>query len=311
MAQVICTVLDRDLAGELGKKENDSDLEFYHRKFDEMLLTFVCPAGFPEKPSPLLQALHLSNCVLLYVKEIDSALGEVIVAIDALGLKKGFVVFDDTADEDLFWKISEKNYVKGFEKIQKEEILEKISLVEVVPSVGKTVVDLDAMFNVKGVGTVALGFVKQGRIEQFQKLRIVPKESEILVKTIQKQDKHFKEAEFNERVGLSIKGFEAGDFYRGLILTDDDEFSEANEFEIDFKKNEFCRKEPEKGASLHVQCRMQIAGCRVKSIEPLVVEAGKNLAVRQGSGISLIDLNAKPRIIGAGKISKIVSKLGS
>ncbi len=311
MTQIICTVFDRELARELGKREGESDLEFYHRKFDENLLTFVCPAGFPEKPGPLLQALHLSNCVLLYVKEIDSALGEAIIAIDALGLKTGFVVFDEGADEELFWKVSEKSCVTDFEKIEKEEILEKISLVQIEPIEGKTIVDLDAMFNVKGVGTVALGFVKQGNIEQFQKMKILPKEAEILVKTIQKQDKHFKEAEFNERVGLSIKGFEADDFYRGLLLTDDEEISEANEIEIDFEKNNFCKKEISAGDSVHLQCRMQVVGCRIKSVKPFVIEAGKNIAVREGNRILLIDLNAKPRIIGSGKISKIVSKLDS
>ena len=309
MAQVICTIFDRELAKELGKKENESDLEFYHRKLGDTLLTFVCPVGFPEKPGSLLQALHLSNCILLQVREIDSALGETIIAIEALNLKKGFVIFEEGADEDLFWKIAEKSSVKDFEKIEKGEILEKISSVEVVPSSGKTIVDLDAMFKVKGVGTVALGFVKQGRVEQFQKLRVVPKEAEVLVKTIQKQDKHFKEAEFNERVGLSIKGFEADDFYRGLVLTDDEEVSEANEVEIEFKKNEFCKKEIGAGASLHIQCRMQIVGCRVKSVKPFVIEAGKNMAIKQGSKISLVDLNASPRIIGKGKVSKIVSKL--
>ncbi|MFH1256625.1 MAG: EF-Tu/IF-2/RF-3 family GTPase [Candidatus Diapherotrites archaeon] len=305
MDSVNCFVLDRDFAKELGKRENESDLEFYHRSFNGKDLAFICPAGFPEKPGPLLQALYLSNCALLFVEKIDAFLGEVILAIDALGIKQGFVAFGAGADEELFAKISEKTCVKGFERIEKSEALEKVSTVAPVKAEGKTVVDLDGMFAVKGVGTVALGFVTQGKVEQFQKLKLLPKNEEALVKSLQVHDKDVKAAEFNQRVGLSVKGADAGDFSRGMVLTNEESFRAANEFELSFEKNAFSKKEIEAGISLQLQCRLQTTGCIVKSLNPLRVETGKKIAAKEGEKIVLVDANAKPRILGKGTIVKI------
>ncbi len=305
MDYINCTVLSRDLAKDLGKKENDSDLEFYHRAYNDVALTFICPPGFPEKVGPLLQALHLSNCVVLYVDKIDAILGEVILAIDASEIKQGFVVFDPIVDEEMFQKISENTCVKGFERIEKDEILEKVSSMKPVKVEGNTVIDLDAMFDVKSVGTVALGFVAGGEIEQFQKLKAFPKNEEVLVKSIQKQDKVFKRAEFNERVGLALKGINAEGFSRGMVLTNDESFKGLNEFEIDFEKNSFYKKELTEGLGLHIQCRLQTAGCQIESLNPLKITTGKSIAARSDEKIILIDINANPRIIGRGKIIKI------
>ncbi|MFH1586777.1 MAG: hypothetical protein ABID38_02900 [Candidatus Diapherotrites archaeon] len=304
MDYINCTVLSRELARELGKKENDSDLEFYHRAYNEKALTFICPPGFPEKVGPLLQALHLSNCVVLYVDKIDAVLGEVILAIDASEIKQGFVAFDPLVDEELFRKISENTCVKGFERIEKDEILEKVSSIKPVKVGGDTIIDLDAMFDVKSVGTVALGFVAQGLVEQFQKIKAFPKNAEVLVKSIQKQDKVFKQAEFNERVGLALKGIDAEGFSRGMVLTSDGSFTGLTEFEIIFEKNSYCKKELKVGLSLHIQCRLQTVGCKIESLEPLKIVTGKSIAARPDEKIILIDINANPRIIGRGKIIK-------
>lgn len=301
MISINCTVLSRELAKELGKRESESDLEFYHRPFNGKLLTFICPAGFPEKAAPLLQALHLSECFLLYVEKIDSSLGEAIIAADAMGIKKGFVVVSEFVDEDMFWKIAEGTCVRNFEKIEKDKILEEVS--EIVPEnrEGKAVVDLDAMFDVRGVGTVALGFVTQGKIQKFKKLRAFPKDADVLVKSIQKQDRDVDEAESGDRVGLSVKGFELSDFSRGVVFTDD-EFAGANQFEISFEKNKFCKKDLQEGMMLHIQCRLQQAGCTIKSVNPVKIETGKKIAIKKGEKVILIDVNAKPRIIGKGII---------
>ncbi len=299
MVSINCFVLNRDIAKELGKRENESDLEFYHKTCDGKQLTFMCPVGFPEKTAPLLQALHLSECALLYVDKIDASLGEVIIAIDAMGIKKGFVIISEFVDEDMFWKISEGTCVKDFEKIEQTEILEKVSEIVIENKEGPAIVDLDGMFNVKSVGTVALGFITQGKIQKFTKMKSFPKECDVLVKSIQRQDKTVNTAEFSDRVGLSIKGFELNDFSRGVILTDD-KFKGTNEFEISFDKNKFCKKELKEGMMLHLQCRLQHVGCTIKSINPLKIETGKPIAIKKDEKVILIDINANPRIIGKG-----------
>ncbi|MFH1234260.1 MAG: EF-Tu/IF-2/RF-3 family GTPase [Candidatus Diapherotrites archaeon] len=302
MDSVKCAVFSEQLARELGKTEGQSDLEFYNRVHGGKVLTFIFPRGHPEKINPLLQALYLADYVIISADKIDSALGEIIVAADCLGKEKGFIVQGENLDEGLFEKIIAGTKVQGFEKIQKEAILDRISSMEPIKKEGGTIVDLDAMFNVKGVGVVALGFVAQGKVSKFQKLWALPKNAEVLVKSIQVQDKDIEEAGSGERVGLSLKGIEAEDFSRGMVLSDDNAFEEKKEFNVSFQKNKFCKKEIAEKMQLHVQCRMQIAGCTVKSLNPLRIETGKPIAIRKGESVALCDVEAKPRVIGQGKI---------
>ncbi|MEK6973149.1 MAG: hypothetical protein AABW72_03865 [archaeon] len=302
MDSINIAVFNEDIAKQLGKKEHDSDIEFYHRIHNNRVLTFIYPKGFPEKVNSLLQALHLSNYVLLAVDKIDAALGEIIVAIDALGKKEGFLIVDDTVDGNLFNKIIENSAVKNYQKINKEDILEILSKADLKQKIGQAIVDLDSLFEVKGVGTVALGFLTQGKIVKMSNVRAWPNNSEVFIKTIQKQDKDWAEANCNDRVGLSIKGLGLDDFSRGLVLTLDPEFKNSKTINILFEKNKFCKKELILNQQLHLQCRLQVVGCLVKSLNPLIVETGKEIAARKNEPIAIIDINAKPRIIGKGTI---------
>ncbi|MCX6801861.1 MAG: hypothetical protein NT067_01990 [Candidatus Diapherotrites archaeon] len=302
MASVNFAVFNEQLAKELGKSSGQSDLEFFHRTHNGKVLTFIFPRGHPEKINPLLQALHLADYVIISADKIDSFLGEIIVASDCMGKEKGFIVMGENLDEGLFEKIIAGTKVQGFEKIQKEGLLEKLASLEHPKKEGSTIIDLDAMFNVKGVGVVALGFVAQGKVAKFQKLWALPKNAEVLVKSIQVQDKDVEEAGCGERVGLSLKGIEAEDFSRGMVLSDDNAFGEKKEFNVSFQKTKFWKKEIAEKMQLHVQCRMQISGCTVKSLNPLRIETGKAIAIRKGESIALCDVEAKPRVIGQGKI---------
>lgn len=302
MNSINIAIFNENIAKELGKKEHDSDIEFYHRIHNNRVLTFIYPKGFPEKINPLLQALHLSNYVLLTVDKIDANLGEIIVAIDALDKKDGFLIIDDAVDENLFNKISENSAVKNYQKISKEDILEILSAADLKQKTGQAIVDLDSLFEVKGVGTVALGFLTQGKITKMSNVKAWPNNFEVFIKTIQKQDKDWVEADCNDRVGLAIKGLGLDDFSRGLVLTLDPEFKNSKTTDISFEKNKFCKKELILNQQLHMQCRLQVVGCMVKSLNPLTIETSKEIATRKNEPIVIIDINAKPRIIGKGII---------
>jgi len=302
MNPVKCAIFNETLAKELGKNDSNSDLKFYHRLHNERTVTFLYPTDYPEKITSLLQILHLSDYVLLYVDRIDSSLGELILAIDALGKERGFLTIDDGIDEELLRRIIKGTSVENFEKIEKSEILEKISTAASRENAGSAIADLDEMFTVRGLGTVALGFVTQGIVKKFQTLKSFPNAVDVLVKSIQKQDKDYKEADCGDRVGLALKGIEPENFSRGMILTNDPEFSSATEIKVEFTKNNFCKRELTEKLQLHLQCRMQIAGCVIKSLNPFVLETGKPIAMRKNEPITLIDINAKPRIVGKGRI---------
>jgi len=297
--QVNCAVFSEEIARELGKKENDSDLEFFHRAHENKHVTFIYPKGYPEKINPLLQALHLSDLVVLDVDCINAALGEKIVAIDSMQKKHGFLVVGEV-DAELLEKIIANTTLAKFEKVKREELLEKTANFEPGEKNSKTIIDLDSMFSVRGVGVVGLGFIAQGTLKKFEKLKLFPGEKEVLVKSIQVHDKDRQEAFSGERVGCSLKGCEPGEFSRGMVLAP--EFGFGKEIELEFEKNVHFKGEITPNKQLHLQCRLQVVGCTVKSVSPLKLELGKEIAFGENEPVLLIDINAKPRVIGKGKI---------
>ena len=303
MNSMTCAVFDAELAKFLGKRESESDLEFYHRSHNGKVLTFILPASYPDKINSLLQALFLSKTVLLEARRVDAVLGELIVAIDSMQKEKGFIILAPEVDESMFNKLVSGTTLEKFERITRDEMLDRVAQVELPPEQGGTVVDLDSMFNVKGIGEIGLGFVASGQLKKFDKLKVLPPETEVVVKSIQKQDKDFNEAEPPERVGLALKGIEAKDFSRGFVLTNDPAFSASRQFSVEFHKSKYFKKELSAQLSLQLQCRCQITGCKIVSAEnPLKIETAKPIALQKGEKITLVDVDSKPRIIGSGKI---------
>jgi len=299
---VNCAVFSEEIARETGKRESESDLEFYHRKHSEAMITMIYPRGFPQKINPLMQALHLSDFVLLDVEKINAELGEKIVAIDALGKQKGFLVVGEETDKETLSQVIKGTAVQKFEEIKREEILERLAGEQAVKKTGKTIIDLDALFSVRGVGIVALGFIKQGTVKKFSKLKVYPGKKEVLVKSIQVHDRERDSAECGERVGLALKGIEPKEFSRGMVLVEGEEFTETKQFTIEFKKNKYYKGKLIHNKQFHLQCREQVTGCTIKSPEPLLVETSRKIAVRKGERVTLLDINSKPRVVGSGRI---------
>jgi selenocysteine-specific translation elongation factor len=79
-------------------------------------------------------------------------------------------------------------------------------------------IPLDHAFDVKGVGTVVLGVVKQGTVKVYDQLRIMPAGSDIVVKSIQMHDDPVHESKSPARVGLAVKGMTAEQISRGDVL---------------------------------------------------------------------------------------------
>ncbi len=78
---------------------------------------------------------------------------------------------------------------------------------------------VDHHFNVKGVGTVVLGFVARGEIKRHDVLKALPGKKEAQVRSIQKHDDDFENALPGDRVGLALKGIDADELDRGFVLT--------------------------------------------------------------------------------------------
>lgn len=302
MQSVVVSIFNEQTAKELGKKEGEGDLELFHRTHLDRLITFIYPKAFPQKIQALLSVLHLSNFVVLEISTISRELGEIILAINALQKEKGFLIVNEAVDKNVLQKVIAGSVVEKFKQISREEILNEVATAEIETHSGETIADLDAMFPVKGIGTIALGFVKQGTVKKFQNLKILPKNFDVTIRSIQKQDKDVEEAFENDRLGVSLKGIGESEFSKGMVLCSGKDFVEAKKAEIVFEKNNFYKGKIEQDSLLHLHARMQSSVCRIKNLNPFTLSFEGAIALRKGERIVLLDLNAFPRIAGSGEI---------
>ena len=305
MQSVVVAIFNEQTAKELGKKENEADLELFHRTHLERLITFVYPKAFPQKIQALLSALHLSNLVVLEIDAISRELGEIILAINALGKEKGFLILSESIDKNVLQKLIAGTLLEKFKQISREEILNEVATAELEIHSGESIADLDSMFPVKGIGTIALGFVKQGSVKKFQNLKVLPKNFDVMIRSIQKQDKDVEEAFENDRLGVSLKGIGESEFSKGMVLCSGKEFVEAKKAQIVFQKNNFFKGKIEEDALFHLHARTQTAVCRIKSLSPFTLSIEGAIALRKNERIVLLDLNSFPRIAGAGEIKQL------
>ena len=90
---------------------------------------------------------------------------------------------------------------------------------------GPVIIPIDHVFDVKGVGTVVMGVVKQGSVKVYYQLKIMPSGEDIVVKSIQMRDDPVDESNSPARVGLAVKGMTAEQIAKGDILCSEDSSS--------------------------------------------------------------------------------------
>ena len=100
---------------------------------------------------------------------------------------------------------------------------------------------IDHAFEVKGVGTVALGVIKQGSLKVHDEFQIYPQNKKILVKSIQMHDDSVLDSESPSRVGLALKGIYADDISRGDIVSSPGYIMGTNDetVKVSFEKNSY------------------------------------------------------------------------
>jgi selenocysteine-specific translation elongation factor len=215
----ITAVLGKDLAASLGRKGTESDVTLYNHKMGDTVLAFVEPAAYPEKIQSLVTALDIADQVLFKVTELNSFFAESLVTLDSLGMERGFLILGpDIMAENL------KNFLSGtvlskYQVIEEQVVSIREKLAEDKPEAkGDVVVQIDHSFPVKGVGTVALGVVKQGVLKRHDELTLYPTHVKAQVKSIQVSDVDVEDASRGVRVGIGLKNLRPEDVPRGTIL---------------------------------------------------------------------------------------------
>ncbi|HEX5904514.1 MAG TPA: EF-Tu/IF-2/RF-3 family GTPase [Candidatus Nitrosocosmicus sp.] len=280
---------DTSIAGELGKKGTSSDITIYDRKTNDKIISYCFPNTYPEKLQPLLQSIAMSDYAIINISKLDTFLGEQLVAVDIFGIKNGFILYSYEIDVEKVKNIIKNTGLSSFIILDNLDHLKK-GIAEMTPDVNKSkdyvgdkqqkdeelkeeekeeklgvCVSIDHAFDVKGVGTVVLGSVKQGEIKTYDELILNPANKPVLIKSIQMHDDPVNISKRPSRVGLAIKGVSAKDISRGDIITSAGLAKIANnDFKIKFIKNQFFKEEISETQNYMVCVGLQIRTVKLK-----------------------------------------------
>ena len=292
---------DQGIATDFGKKGTSTDLTLFDRKESEKIYTFVTPNGFPEKIQPLFQAIALAEYVIFHVNALDKFTGEQILALDALGKKEGILAHSFHVDEARLDLMIKGTVLEGYKKVEQDKIKDELANFAVAKKDGSTSIVIDHTFDVKGVGTVALGKVLSGKVTQYDKLQHYPSEIEAMVKSIQMHDDDVKESISPARVGLSLKNIKHDEITRGDVLSNDTSIKTTTEITIDFKQNQFFKAILAENQMCLVSVGLQIKAAKFTSISPMKLTFEKPVIVMPGDVCVLLKPESNTvRIIGSG-----------
>jgi len=292
---------DQSIATEFGKKGTSTDLTLFDRKESEKIYTFVTPNGFPEKIQPLFQAITLAEYVIFHVNALDKFTGEQILALDALGKKEGVLSHSYDVDESRLDLMIKGTVVEGYKKVEHDKIKESLTDFAIMKRDGETSIVIDHTFDVKGVGTVALGKVLSGKVTQYDKILHYPSKTEVMVKSIQMHDDDVKDSVSPARVGLSLKNIKHDEITRGDLLSNDSTVNIATEITIDFKQNQFFKETISENQMCLVNIGLQIKAAKFASISPLKLVFEKPVIIMPDDVCVLLKPESNSvRIIGSG-----------
>jgi selenocysteine-specific translation elongation factor len=221
-----------------------------------------------------MQAVNIGEYAILNVTKIDKYLGEQILALDAINITEGFILHSYEVDETELKKIIKNTPVSNYKFVDNiDQLKQEISKIEpkAVDERADCAIQIDHAFNVKGVGTVVLGVIKQGTVKTYDQLKILPGGTDVLVKSIQMHDDPVNDSKSPARVGLAVKGVDADDISRGDVLCSPN-LSCINlamdPISAGFIKSPYYKSNPTENQTYIISLGAQIKPIKIKSINP-------------------------------------------
>jgi len=295
---------DEKLGKELGKRGTESDILMFNRKTDDCIFTFMSP--IEDKLAPKTQIISSIDAAIINCGQITPEVGETILLLDSAGVKEGILISPQYSDTTRLANMIKDTSLKNFIITERNltrimEIIEKIKPERDLLS--PAIVTTDHSFSVKGVGEVTLGFVKQGTINTHDTMILLPASKEVMIRSIQMQDKDFDKATAGCRVGLAIKGATVEEMKRGTIFSAPEGAKTGKKFTLNFTKNRFYQ-EVKKGM-FYATIGMQSIPINIMDItgDSITIETEKPVCYTKNDRFILLDLNAKKlHLIGTGRI---------
>jgi selenocysteine-specific translation elongation factor len=236
--------------------------------------------------------------------------GELAVLLGSLGLPGTLVIPDGASTPEGAASALRGTAVAKYRAEERASSSTAVDLSSASPRAdfptGKTLVYVDRVFTVKGVGTVALGFVLSGKVSIHDQLRPIPGPPDLRadVKGIQVSDVDFESAGRGVRVGLSLRGVEPRDLERSHWLDDGSSaVTDSPTFEV--SKSSFYRQEI-LSRDLHLQFPGEMVPARFSASGAggIAAQLPWSVPVWEGMRASVIDLNGGSLRVAAGATFK-------
>ncbi|MHA1805005.1 MAG: hypothetical protein ACTSU4_10845 [Promethearchaeota archaeon] len=332
----------------LGSPGTKSDILFYNR-LDATLNQIFCaltPLDYPDKIKPFLQVLSLTKIHLLVIdveKGLNAEIGEILLGMDTFHRDRAycqplFVITGISGATE--WKLKElKNKLNKilnttslkksiiFELRTKEDIKDLKNIIlklgekatNMVQNHSYTKVLIDHAFPVKGIGTVILGMVDKGEVKVNQLLELTGFEGpskKVIIRSIQKNDRAFKEAKQGDRVGLALKGkISPNEINRDNLLATPGIFRGEKQIKALIKINPFYKPKEEiitSKANMEYHAMVELKVSPFKFIEGEEIKPGgqgimlmkfEKTLIHDGAGLKgiIMEMNKfknKSRIVG-------------
>ncbi len=296
---------DPSIAPELGKKATQSDITTYDRKTGDAILTLSVANGYPDKLQPLVQMLAFTQQVILNVQALDSRLGEQVVAADLHGPRPGFLLAGPAVEPGKIAAVLRGTSLEGLRPLADlRELKEQILSPKPAPARGECRVHVDQCFEVKGLGTVALGVVARGEVRKHDDLLLWPAMRPVQIRSVQMHDDDVDSAPAGARVGLALKGLAAADVARGDQLAPAGTLESAAELRFPFRATPYYKRPLQLNSQYHLQVGAQIHPGRVR-LEggTLAFTSERPSSFAPGDRALLLDLSSPGlRVIGGGAL---------
>lgn len=268
----VAVIAPHGYSKDIGKKGTVSDITLYDIKQGADTVTLLEPTGYPDRLAPLFYSASMSDRALVVVEAIDAKLGECMVMLHSAGVARGYIVLRNFIAPEQLAPLIKGTVLETYQIVEDNatairELLLAAALdgdrpVEDAPGA----VPVDHFFNVKGVGTVALGMVTRGVIRRHDTLTAMPTERTAQVRSIQKHDDDFDEAAAGDRVGLALKNISVEDLDRGIVLSADPDLKRTIELSGTAELVGFWKHPLKEGMVLHVGHWMQFIPARITSV---------------------------------------------
>jgi selenocysteine-specific translation elongation factor len=297
---------DYSIAAELGKKGTTSDIAIYDRKTQDTIYSWTAPITFPDKIQSLMQVVNMAEYAILNVTKLDKYLGEQIIALDSVEFKDGFILHSYDIDEAKLKTLIENTSLSSFKFLDSvDQLKQSLTNLQPKPTTGSLFINVDHAFDVKGVGTVILGVIKQGRVKIYDELTLLPAGKSIVVKSIQMHDDSVHGSESPARVGLAIKGTTAEEISRGDVICPPDTINvSSNALSVKFTKSNFFKGDMAEQHTYMVSIGLQVKAVKIKQTNELLeITPEKPVAYRPGQICVLLRPDSQgTRIVGKGII---------